>query len=73
MAVCAQPSPRNNPSGGRISQLLTMAEVEICNERIDEVPYVTPLPQLQRRILGLLGLPALIYENPAVWADPIPP
>ena len=50
-----------------------MAEVEICNERIDEVPYVTPLPQLQRRILGLLGLPALIYENPAVWADPIPP
>lgn len=37
------------------------------------IRHVTPLSQLQRRILHLLGLPASIYENLALSADPIPP
>ena len=37
------------------------------------IRHVTPLSQLQRRILDLLGLPTSIYENIVVLVDPIPP
>jgi transposase len=37
------------------------------------IRHVTPLSELQRRILVLLGLPASIYENLTSPAQPIPP
>lgn len=49
---------------------ITLTVVHLPDQTIR---HVTPLSQLQRRILELLGLPASIYENLAVSADPIPP
>jgi transposase len=49
---------------------ITLTVVHLPDQTIR---HVTPLSQLQRRILHLLGLPASIYENLAVSADPIPP
>jgi len=37
------------------------------------IRHVTPLSELQRRILELLGLPVSIYEDLALSIDPIPP
>ncbi len=37
------------------------------------IRHVTPLSDLQRAILALLGLPCSIYGNPAQPAPPIPP
>jgi transposase len=37
------------------------------------IRHVTPLSELQQRILSLLDLPASIYENLALPTDPIPP
>jgi hypothetical protein len=37
------------------------------------IRHVTPLSELQRRILDLLGLPASIYANLASLIDPNPP
>lgn len=37
------------------------------------IRHITPLTDLQRRILGLLGLPATIYEDLAAMALPNPP
>lgn len=37
------------------------------------VCHVTPLSDLQRRILAFLGLPASIYENLGSLVEPIPP
>ena len=37
------------------------------------IRHVTPLSALQRRILELLGLPVLIYEDLALPLNPIPP
>lgn len=49
---------------------ITLTVVHLPDQTIR---HVTPLSRLQRRILELLGLPASIYENLAVSADPIPP
>ncbi len=35
--------------------------------------HITPLSELQRRILELLGLPSSLYEGIALPVDPIPP
>jgi transposase len=46
---------------------ITLTILHLPDQRIR---YVTPLSQLEQRILNLLGLPASIYENLAVSADP---
>ncbi len=37
------------------------------------IHHVTPVSELQRRILALLGLSASIYENLFLSVEPIPP
>jgi transposase len=37
------------------------------------VRHLTPLSEVQRRILSLLGLPSSVYEDLAITAPPIPP
>jgi transposase len=37
------------------------------------IRHITPLSELQQRILTLLGLPASIYENLTLYANTIPP
>jgi transposase len=49
---------------------ITLNVVQLPDQMIR---HVTPLSQLQRRILDLLGLPASIYEDLALPVDPIPP
>lgn len=49
---------------------ITLTVVHLPDQTIR---HVTPLSQLQRRILALLGPSASIYENLALLSDPIPP
>jgi transposase len=49
---------------------ITLTVVQLPDQTIR---HVTPLSELQRRILALLGLPALIYDDLALPVDPIPP
>jgi transposase len=49
---------------------ITLTVVQLPDQTIR---HVTPLSDLQRRILALLGLPASIYENLALYASTIPP
>jgi transposase len=49
---------------------LTLTIVQLPNQSIR---HITPLSNLQQRILALLGLPNSIYENLALPLDPIPP
>jgi len=49
---------------------LTLTVVQLPDQKIC---HVTPLSDLQRRILVLLGLPASVYENLGSLARPIPP
>ena len=50
---------------------ITLTVVKLPEQLLRHV--VTPLSQLQRRILTLLGLSASIYEELADMAPPIPP
>ena len=49
---------------------LTLTIVQLPNQTIR---HITPLSDLQQRILALLGLSDSIYENLALPLDPIPP
>jgi transposase len=49
---------------------ITLTIVQLPNQSIR---HITPLSELQRRILALLGLSNSIYENLALPLDPIPP
>ena len=50
---------------------ITLTVVKLPEQLLRHV--VTPLSQLQRRILTLLGLSASIYEELSDMAPPIPP
>jgi transposase len=49
---------------------ITLTIVQLPNQTIR---HITPLSELQQRILALLGLSDAIYENLALPLDPIPP
>lgn len=49
---------------------ITLTVVHLPHQTIR---HVTPLSELQQRILALLGLSASIYENLTPYANPIPP
>jgi transposase len=49
---------------------ITLTIVQLPDQTIR---HITPLSELQRRILALLGLPAATYETPTLPAHPIPP
>lgn len=49
---------------------ITLTVVQLPDQTIR---HVTPLSDLQRRILALLGLPASLYEDLALYASTIPP
>jgi hypothetical protein len=49
---------------------ITLTIVQLPGQMIR---HVTPLSELQQRIMALLGLPVSIYENLTLPVQPIPP
>lgn len=61
------------PTTERLLRAFRGITLTVVHLQDQTIRHVTPLSQLQQRILTLLGLPASIYENLALLVSSIPP
>lgn len=61
------------PTTERLLRAFRGITLTVVHLQDQTIRHVTPLSQLQQRILALLGLPTSIYENLASPVGPIPP